>query len=123
MFGSNNGQWLLIFAVLFAFTVVMLSVALNEAMKSGYEVSKGLMDIPYYEVRSLMHEVIRAYRHNDWNFTDNETLEENLSKVFARHGYYLKIKFNNQSPILRINGSLITKNVNVTFRDKKVSRW
>jgi len=119
--GSRDGQWLLIFAVIFAFSVLAISTFLSEILRSGYEVSRGLSDIPYYEVRALIFEIYRAYRNGDWNFTDNETLEELLSEVFARHGYSLNLTlYNDTSAILHINGSLKTESVNVTFRDKKL---
>jgi|GEM_PF-3166940 len=122
--GSRDGQWLLIFAVIFAFSVLVMSTFLSEILRSGYEVSRGLSDIPYYEVRALIFETYRAYRNGDWNFKDNETLEALLSEVFARHGYSLNLTLYNDTsgpiPILHINGSLKTESVNVTFRDKKL---
>lgn len=121
MFGSCKGQWLLTFAILFAFSNFALALMLNEISKSGYEVSKGL-EIPLYEVRSLTFEISRAYGR-DFNDSNDIT---NISKVFALHGYHLNLDLYNDTsvspPILHINGSLQTESVNITFVDKKFSR-
>lgn len=127
MFGSSRGQLFLTFALIFSFTVVMLSIYLNEVMMSGYEVSKGI-NVPYYEIRMIVHEIARSYKHGDWNYTkNNETLSEYLSEIFARHGYDLNLTFYNETlaqrvSILHINGSLRTVNLNVTFNNKLISR-
>ncbi len=118
MSGSCKGQWLLIFAVIFSFTVLILSIALNEAMKSGYEVSRGLTELPYYEVRALIHEIARSYKNGDWE--DNKTLEEDLAKIFARHGYLLDIDICKGQNYIEINGSLEKNNIIIKFNNKKI---
>jgi len=126
MLRMKNGQWFLIFAVVFAFSVILLSVALNEVSKYGTHVSNSIYDIPYYEIRSLITEITRAFRSDDWDFKyNNESFIENVTRVYAMHGIY--VNFTNLSVwgngyILRINFTLKTDKVTF-YVDKNVSKW
>ncbi|WP_457550524.1 hypothetical protein [Archaeoglobus sp.] len=125
MLRLKKGQWYLIFALVFAFSVIALSVTLSELSKYGTFVSNSVYDIPYYEIRSLITEITRAFRSGDWNFTsNNSSFIENATYVYAVHGIY--VNFTNLSVwsngyILRINFSLRTDKVTF-YVDKNVSR-
>jgi hypothetical protein len=126
---NKKGQWLLTFAVIFAFTVIALSVMLNEVSKYGTFISSSIWDIPYYELRSLITEITRAYRSDDWNFTDPTSRSyfiNNITLVYALHG--LCLNFTNLSTwgwdnkTLRMNFTLTTDKV-IFHVDKNVSKY
>jgi len=125
---NKKGQWLLIFAIIFAFSVIAVSVTLNEISKYGTYVSNSIYDIPYYELRSLITEITRAHRSGDWDFSSQEKRSEfisNVTLIYARHGLYLN--FTDLSTlyngiILRINFTLATDKVKFHV-DKNVSKY
>ena len=127
---NGKGQWLLTFAVIFAFSVIALSVMLNEVSKYGTYVSSSVWDIPYYELRSLITEITRSYISGDWDFSNptyRDRFVENVTEIYAFHGYCLN--FTNLSVseyygviLLRINFTLTTDKVKFHV-DKNVTKY
>ncbi len=110
-----RGQWFVMFAVIFSFAVITASVLLSESSKNGILVSTSVFDIPYYELRSLITEMTRAYRCNDWDFKNNSTsLEKNVSHIYMIHGIHINFTDLNVSHnILYMNFTLSRGGVTV----------
>jgi len=75
-------------------------ITLNEVAMSGRDVATSPINVPYYEVRSLIVEVQRAYKNEDFNVTTNfPDFAENASKILARHGYMTRINMSKNTTL------------------------
>ena len=87
---DRKGQLILLSGILIAMSVALITLYLTTASISGYRVSYSPWDLPYYEMRMGLYESIRVIK-----LTHSKTLSNyfyrNMSKIFARHGYFLVV--------------------------------
>lgn len=126
MLRVKRGQWFVLFAVIFSAVVITSSILLSEVSKHGTLVSTSIYDIPYYELRSVVTEMTRAFRCNDWDFKDeNLSLINNTTYVYMLHGMHVnftKLCVDENTNTLRMNFSLRKGGV-VIYVDKNASRF
>ncbi len=108
---NNKGQLLLLSGMLIAMSVALITLYLTTASISGYRVSYSPWGLPYYEMRSSVYEATRAIKLYK-NQNDISEFYRNMSKIYARHGYFLVV---NATPI----GSSLYK-LNLTFETDRV---
>jgi len=90
---DKKAQWMLISGVLIALAVISMSVLLTEVSTSGSKISYSSYRIPYYEMRSLIVELTRAYRNGDINETNEYNVSRTISEIYALHGYCVEVTF------------------------------
>ncbi len=114
---DDRGQLLLLTGILIAMGVALISLYLTTASISGYRVAYSPWDLPYHEMRMSVYESARAvkyYYSRNPLLTEQYVQEfyENMSEIFARHGY-----------LLVVNSSEISANLyrlNLTFKTDRV---
>ena len=86
---DNRGQWMIISAFIFGIMVISVASYYYELISS--KTRFGIEDLPYYEVRTLITEVTRAYKFYDVNPGETSTNKAliNLTKIYAMKGYYV----------------------------------
>jgi len=110
---DNRGQLLLLSGLLIAMGVALISLYLTTASISGYRVSYSPWDLPYYEMRMAIYESTRAVKLYDGDMTKILEFNKNISKIYARHGYFLVVNVNNDTAT-----NLYT--LNLTFKTDRV---
>jgi len=108
---DNRGQLLLLSGLLVAMGVALISLYLTTASISGYRVSYSPWDLPYYEMRMALYESTRAVKL----YGDVDEISEfnkNLSKIYAKHGYFLVVSVN------KTTGNLYK--LNLTFKTDRI---
>jgi len=84
---------MLVSGMMMALVMISMTVLLNEIALSGTRISYSPHTLPYYEVRSLIVELTRAYKNGDVNSTNNMSVAENISTMYALHGYDVDVEF------------------------------
>ncbi len=90
---DRRGQLLLLSGMLIAMSVALISLYLTTASISGYRVSYSPWDLPYYEMRMSVYEATRAIKL----YKSSDVISEfyqNMSKIYARHGYFVVAQAN-----------------------------
>ncbi len=108
---DKRGQLLLLSGMLIAMSVALISLYLTTASISGYRVSYSPWDLPYYEMRMSVYEATRAiklYKSSD----EISEFYQNMSKIYARHGYFLVVRANKTA--------LDLYELNLTFKTDRV---
>ncbi len=112
---NRRGQLILLSGLLVAMAVALVSLYLTTASISGYRVSYSPWDLPYYEMRMAVFESVRAIKYyktiTPYAGRYVEGFYRNMSKIFARHGYFL---------LVNANMSTYPYVLNLTFRTDKV---
>ena len=100
MIQDEKAQWMVISGFLIALSIMAVMITLNEVAMSGRDVATSPINVPYYEMRSLLVEVQRAYKNEDFNVTTNfPDFAENASKILARHGYMTRINMSKNTTL------------------------
>ncbi len=115
---NRKGQLLLLSGMLIAMAVALISLYLTTASISGVRVSYSPWDLPYYEMRMGVYESVRAIKYYNYP-TINEPFAisefyQNLSKIYARHGYFLVVNANVSSTQTNLY------ELNLTFKTDRV---
>jgi|GEM_PF-2328790 hypothetical protein len=119
---DNRGQLLLLSGLLIAMSITVISLYLTTASISGYRFSHSPWDLPYYEMRMSVYEAKRAlkYYYNQTNGSSDLTesyalnFSQNMSKIYARHGYSLVVDVENVGNFYRLELTFKTDRVNMT---------
>ena len=114
---DRRGQLLLLSGMLIAMAVALITLYLTTASISGIRVSYSPWNLPYYEMRMGIYESIRAIKYYNYP-TINEPsaiyeFYENMSKIYARHGYFLVVNATE-------NKTLNLYELNLTFKTDRV---
>ncbi len=120
---NRKGQLLLLSGMLVAMAVALITLYLTTASISGVRVSYSPWDLPYYEMRMSVYESVRAIKYYNYP-TINEPsaiseFYQNLSKIYARHGYFLVVNASpSQNDLYELNLTFKTDRV-----DLEVSKY
>ncbi len=128
---DRRGQLILLSGMLIAMSVALITLYLTTASMSGYRVSYSPWDLPYYEMRMGLFESVRAiklagqiYPSSPSNVIDlANDFYRNMSKIYARHGYFLVVSVINSSlasNVYNITYIFKTDKVNLTVSNKPV---
>ncbi len=93
---DKKGQLILLSGILIAMGVALVTLYLTTASISGYRVSYSPWDLPYYEMRMGVFEATRAVKLYTSKPTDIPKFYRNMSRIYARHGYFLVV---NATPV------------------------
>ncbi len=115
---DERGQWFIISGFLIAIILVSLTVFLNEISLSGAKISYTPYYLPYYDMRSLTVEMTRAYKNGD---LDNKSFE-NITKIYALHGYCVDVKLKRFYSFGKIEGKYLCINFSTEYLNLEVNK-
>jgi hypothetical protein len=119
---DKRGQWMLVSGVLIAFVIISMSVYLNEIALSGTRISYSPHTLPYYEIRSLIVELTRAYKNGDIDSTNNVSVAENITMIYALHGYDVDVEFKSWYNFLNIYANYTCVNFSTEYMQMEVNK-
>jgi len=118
---ARKGQWLILSGIILAVGLVSLTTLLNEALSAGYKVALSETEFPAHEINEIYEETVRTaklvWEKNKNNFNQSmEYFSENVSKIYALHGFYVSISaYNSTENIANLTIQFRCENVNFTL--------
>ena len=118
---ARSGQWLILSGIILAVGLVSLTTLLNEALSAGYKVALSETEFPAHEISEIYEETVRTaklvWEEDKDNFNQSmEYFSENVSKIYALHGFYVNISaYNSTENIANLTIQFRSENVNFTL--------
>ena len=118
---ARSGQWLILSGIILAVGLVSLTTLLNEALSAGYKVALSETEFPAHEINEIYEETVRTaklvWKEDKDNFSKSmEYFSENVSKIYALHGFYVNISaYNSTEKIANLTIQFRSENVNFTL--------
>jgi len=115
---DERAQWMIISSVVLAAAIVGLSLMLCTVSNSYQKTSFTAHVVPYYEIRSLLTELKRAYKNGDLNQSNKDEVLKNVSFLYYSKGYLVNISLNN---VPTISSFINVSEISVSFKTKHLS--
>ena len=106
---DDRAQWIILSAFAICIATISISYILAEASTSGHRMAEMEFDLPHYEIRTALTEAIRIAKAEGSNA---DSFYENVSEIYAKHGYFLILSFSNSTLYLKFRTESLELEVN-----------